>query len=331
MSTDGHREPSTRRISNRALWIIGIGLLLVALAIFVYLGYGWKWTGFQGKRLFNWLQILVLPFAVAIGIFVLNRAAKWRDDEAQREQREREQAIETERAEEASLQAYLDYISGLLTDPDRPLRKTRLGDNLSVVARAQTLTLLGRLADGERKRSVLQFLHEAGLIDRTYPIVNLEGANLEGAYLEGAYLQGAYLQGAYLHLASFEGANLHLANLKRAYLEEANLKAANLEEANLEEAYLEGANLEEAYLEGANLEGAYLGGAYLGGAYLGGAYLGGANLEGANLEGAYLGGAYLLGTLNLMQRQIDQAFGDEKTTLPEGIDRPKSWSARTDE
>jgi uncharacterized membrane protein len=276
MSTDGHREPSTRRISNRALWIIGIGLLLVALAIFVYLGYGWKWTGFQGKRLFNWLQILVLPFAVAIGIFVLNRAAKWRDDEAQREQREREQAIETERAEEASLQAYLDYISGLLTDPDRPLRKTRLGDNLSVVARAQTLTLLGRLADGERKRSVLQFLHEAGLIDRTYPIVNLEGA-----YLQGAYLQGAYLQGAYLHLASFEGANLHLANLKRAYLEEANLKAANLEEANLEEAYLEG--------------------------------------------------AYLLGTLNLMQRQIDQAFGDEKTTLPEGIDRPKSWSARTDE
>src|SRR5215208_1860260 len=246
-----------RLLGKRALWVIGVCFLLLAIAVFVYLGYhfSWRWTGFPQKRLFDWIQILVIPVAIAIGTFVLNRAAKRRDDEAQQEQRESEEAIETARAEEASLQAYLDYISRLLTDPDRPLRRTHMGDNLSVVARAQTLTVLGRLEDGDRKGSVLQFLHEAGLIDRTYPVVNLQGADLLGANLEGANL---------------EGATLH-----------------------------------EAHLQGATLQGAYL--------------------LGADLQRAKLRGA-----LDLVQGQIERAFGDNDTTLPEGIDRPKSWRVRTE-
>jgi hypothetical protein len=64
-------------MSRRALWMIGLGCLLMA-AIFVYLGYhfGWKWTGFPKQRLFDWIKILVIPVAVAIGTFVLNRAAR---------------------------------------------------------------------------------------------------------------------------------------------------------------------------------------------------------------------------------------------------------------
>jgi hypothetical protein len=318
MSIDGKELPSTRRISNRALWNIGIGLLLVALAIFVYLGYGWDWTGFQGNKLFHWLQILVsasIPVAVAIGTYALNRGAKRRDDDAeqarkereeraQQEQREREQAIETERAEEASLQSYLDYISRLLTDPDRPLRRTHMGDNLSVVARAQTLTVLGRLEDGDRKSSVLQFLHEAGLIDRTYPVVDLRGAILRGANLQGANLQGADLQ-----YANLQYANLQHADLRRAYLLEACLEDANLRQANLLGASLQVANLRGADLQYANLIGARLARAIL---------------QGANLQGAQ-------DPMWYMQNQIDRAIGDEHTILPEGIDRPKSWSARTGE
>src|SRR5215204_4775683 len=113
-----------RLLGKRALWVIGVCFLLLAIAVFVYLGYHfrWRWTGFPQKRLFDWIQILVIPVAVAIGTSVLNRATKRRDDAAQKEQkereeiaqqqqREREQAIEAQRAEEASLQAYLDYIS----------------------------------------------------------------------------------------------------------------------------------------------------------------------------------------------------------------------------
>src|SRR5919112_6876520 len=133
-----------RLLGTRALWIIGVCCLLLAIAVFVYLGYHfrWRWTGFPQKRLFDWIQILVIPVAVAVGTFALNRAAKRRDD-----------ATQAREAEEASLQAYLDYISRLLTDPDRPLRRTHMGDNLSVVTPTLRCSLEGNIAPlGQEKR-----------------------------------------------------------------------------------------------------------------------------------------------------------------------------------
>ncbi len=146
------RLPTRRQV----LWTV-VGSLLVAVAVFIFLGYyhEWRWTGFPRKRLFDWIQILVIPVAVAIGTFVLNRAAQRRDNLAQQEQRRREEQLQHQRAEDATLQAYLEYMSGMLTDPARPLRRSELGDTLSVAARAQILTVLGRLQDGERKGSVI--------------------------------------------------------------------------------------------------------------------------------------------------------------------------------
>ncbi len=108
------------------------------------------------------MQLLIIPFAIAIGTFVLNRAAKRRDENEQQARKDREALIEAQRAEETTLQEYITYIAKMLTDPDRPLRRADLGANLSLVACAQTLTVLGRLRDGRRKRSVVQFLYEVG-------------------------------------------------------------------------------------------------------------------------------------------------------------------------
>jgi uncharacterized protein YjbI with pentapeptide repeats len=80
-------------------------------------------------------------------------------------------------------------------------------------------------------------------------------------------------------------------------------------------------SLVEANLQGANLYGAYLEGAYLRGA----------NLQEAKLSLANLHGAFLREVLGLTQEQIEQAIGDEGTTLPERITRPRSWSSHTDE
>ena len=44
-----------------------------------------------------------------------------------------------------------------------------------------------------------------------------------------------------------------------------------------------------------------------------------ANLRDANLSGANLSGANLSGAKNLTQEQLDEAFGDENTILPEGL------------
>ncbi len=87
--------------------------------------------------------------------------------------------IEERRAQDEALQAYLDQISQMLTDEDRPLQRARLGDRLSTVARARTLTVLPRL-DSIRKRSVVQFLYESGLINREGTVLSLVSANLEG-------------------------------------------------------------------------------------------------------------------------------------------------------
>ena len=57
----------------------------------------------------------------------------------------------------------------------------------------------------------------------------------------------------------------------------------------------------------------------------------GATLFGADLSGADLSGADLQGVVDLTQDQIEEAIGDEDTTLPEGIDRPDSWSTGTEE
>ena len=85
--------------------------------------------------------------------------------------------------------------------------------------------------DPDRKRVLLQFLHEPNLIHLDKPIISLLGANLKGADLKGAHLHRANLKGADLRGADLRGADLREANLK-----EANLQGANLEKANLQEA-----------------------------------------------------------------------------------------------
>jgi hypothetical protein len=53
---------------RRREWAVGLAALAVAFAVVVYGGYGlgWEWTGFADNRLWDWLEMLVLPFAVAL-------------------------------------------------------------------------------------------------------------------------------------------------------------------------------------------------------------------------------------------------------------------------
>jgi uncharacterized protein YjbI with pentapeptide repeats len=213
------------------------------------------------------------------------------------------------------------------------------------------LTVLGRREEGMRaQEGENQHLDLSGTDLRSTFLV---GAHLERAYLIGARLERAYLRGAHL-----EGANFGIAHLERAYLGDAHLEGAILDDAHLEEtnfigaclegasferAYLKGACLDEAHLEGVNfklsdlknahLDGAFLKRAHFGlacleGAHLRGAHLENAILQGAQLENAHFHGAHLEGVKYLVQEQIDQAFGDENTILPEGLERPAHWTKR---
>jgi hypothetical protein len=88
--------------------------------------------------------------------------------------------------------------------------------------------------------------------------------------------------------------DLRATDLRGADLRRADLQKANLSEANLQKARLQGADLSEANLQGANLRGA--------------------NLQGADLR--------VTDPNNLSQEQINEAYGDENTKLPDHLQRP---------
>jgi hypothetical protein len=128
--------------------------------------------------------------------------------------------------------------------------------------------------------------------------------------------------------AILNGVNLVAANLSRADLDavrlsSANLFGANLTEANLTEADLFGANLNNANLYLADLSGANLSRANLSHAILDRANLYYARLDGANLSDARLDGAYLGEAIGLTREQIESAWIDERTALPEDLEMVK--------
>jgi hypothetical protein len=138
----------------------------------------WEWTEFGKKTGWQWLELLstlAIPVVLAI-------AGYW----FTMQQDARQQQIEEQRAQDAALQAYLDQTSQLLIE--KGLRDAQPEHDVSVVTRARTLTTLGRV-DGARKRSILLFLYESGLLHKGDElVVDLSGADLSDAKLNGAHL-----------------------------------------------------------------------------------------------------------------------------------------------
>lgn len=54
----------TRSMNPWTVALAGVVLVLVVLAIGSY-AFDWRWTGFKGNTLWNWLELLVLPAALA--------------------------------------------------------------------------------------------------------------------------------------------------------------------------------------------------------------------------------------------------------------------------
>ncbi len=222
-------------------------------------GIAWpRWTGFRGMTVRDWLQLLIVPFAlVVIGfLFTMQQDARQQQIEDQRAEVERELA--ERRAQDEALQAYLDQMSSLLLEKD--LRTSKEGSEVRTLAKARTLTALQRL-DANHNRIILRFLREAKLIRGGPSVVNLTNADLQGAELRGADLNSIHLEGADLTGADLTGANLSYTYLHSTQLERANLQRADLTEAVLNDAKdtddppanLQGADLTSAVLKGAKV------------------------------------------------------------------------------
>ena len=234
----------------------------------------WKWMGFSGKTLWDWLQLLAVLALPVVLAFVLISFSIQQDTSNQQQHlinlkiaqdnRQNELKIADNQQQEATLKAYLDDMTTLLLD--KKLGSQAAADKTAsaeaaVIARAKMLTALSRLTDPQLKARVVQFLYEAHLIgyyDSTHSSLHNSTIDLSGAHLSGADLSGADLSGADLYSATLRGAILRNANLRGAYLSVADLYNANLSGAILRDADLSGANLNEAYLGGIDLSGANL-------------------------------------------------------------------------
>ncbi len=190
------------------------------------------------------LQLLVIPVVLAVVGVWFNR-----------QQRKRELEIAERRAQDDTLKAYLDDMTGLMID--HHLRPSGAEESLEdiqdvrAVAQAHTVTVLRRL-DGDRKASILRFLYEAGLITKGRSVLDLSGADLRKVSLRKANLRevdlsSADLREAYLNRADLSGANLKRADLSGAYLVDADLRGADLREASLDQAILGAASLSRAF------------------------------------------------------------------------------------
>ena len=340
--------PRWRPTSDQVLWAIRVIVVVFLALIVVALLGAVLWVVLDiyiNPRTATERKDLVQSFAIVVAGVVgsLSALAAVGNLYISRKNLQQERELESERAQEDVLPAYLDQMIELLNDEDRPLRQAMEGDEVSIQARVRTLTVLPRL-DGSRKTTVMQFLSEAGLItqgqrdllhDPAMPswrktIVDLTGAdlskadlrnkidlheaNLEKVNLSGANLSNVNLSGAVLSRADLSDADLSDADLSGADLRSAHLFYANLGYANLGNANLSGATLIKVDMSRVNLSDAHLNYATLVEADLSGVNLSRTDLSGAELERANLSGASGITNENLMR----QTFRLEGATMPNG-------------
>ena len=315
----------------------GYALMIPALAWLIMQGYSVGWTGFgktdvQAKTLWDWMNLLLVPFILAGSVVLLQRSQQVTERERNEEHADLEHEIETDRQQEEALQAYFDRIIELVL-------KDKLSkfspEEVRNVARTRTLTVLRGL-DARRKGLVILFLKDSGLIDRE-AVIDLSGADLSGAFLASANLKRVNLSEANLSRAVLRGANLNRSYLSATNLSAADLSGANLGDADLFESNLNGADLSRSLLKEANFNSADLRGCRLNEADIREADLSGVNLNvsdlvGANLRGANLGGAKLLGAdlrhadlsqadlsgTEITETELDKVKSLEGTTMPDG-------------
>jgi hypothetical protein len=251
----------------------------------------WGWTKFGEKSGWEYLQLLS---ALAIPVVVAGATAwlTWQQSATQTQ-------IEEQRAQGAALQAYLDQMSSLLLG--KHLRASEEESEVRTLARARTLTVLGRL-DPSYKTEVMLFLMEAYLVQVEKcckePVIDLNRAALSDL-------------------------NLLYARLERAHLNSADLSSANLRSADLAYAHLEAAHLTGADLSGADLSGADIDYADLSGADLSGADLSDADLSSADLSSADLSSADLGGVKGVTKERLEaQARTLSGATMPDGQKMP---------
>ncbi len=259
------------------------------------------WSGFQGRTLWDVLNLLILPFILTVGGFIFNdlavqrqsqaelqqtklqneylRQETERQNELQRQETELQRERDNNRMQASSLQAYFDAISSLQLE--QSLGEETVTPAVLTIARTKTQTIMREL-NSRRKGLAVQFLKDANLIVHGLKFGNVSSIDDQDCESHAA---GASEDHAVLSLAN--------TNLREIFLANANLQAVELMDSDLRAADLRNTDLTNAVLANTDLRGADLSAANLVGADLTGALLINTQLRGAGLTDATLKCSFL--------------------------------------
>ena len=239
--------------AKRPLAVIGLIVALVVVIVLIFIEVKLYGTGFSGKTLWEWLQLLIIPAVLAVGGYAFTYTTSRNERAATEKRTQAERDISLDNQREAVLQDYIDKMAELLLKDHLSELKPEYKE-VRKIARVRTLTVLPRL-NGNRKGSVLQFLYESNLIDRDNPIVDLNGADLSHADLGCVNWDHTNLRRANLRKANLWGACLMRTTLKNAQLQKADLRGSVPTGTDLTFANLRNADLYDTDLSFTDLTG----------------------------------------------------------------------------
>jgi uncharacterized protein YjbI with pentapeptide repeats len=258
----------------------------------------WNWTGFGEKKLWDIIQILFVPVALAVAGFWFQGFTKDQEVKLADSKTKQELKVADDKAKQETLTKYLDQMSDLL---EKGLLKSKQDSPMFIIAQSKTVTALQSL-DAERQRLLIQFFESA----------NLNTLDRGKGLLFEARMSKAQLKGIDLRHITLNEVDLSEANLTEARLMQTNLIGANLYSSKLIEAILMGSDLRRANLSSANLYGALFNSVDLIRSNLSKTNLtetdfAYSNLTNTNLEKAYIAGANFTKT-NLQKANFSEAI-----------------------
>ena len=261
---------SWKKYLRYAAYVLIASGLLYGLLQLIFAGYSTPWTGFQAKTLWDWMELLIIPFVLAVGAFFLNRTERAIEREAVQKRAELEREIAKDRQQEAALQAYFGRMSELLLKEKlRTTKKKEVRD----VARTLTISAMRGL-DKDRNNQIVQFLLEANLASEKTSIfagtkmngIDLSDVNFDNVNLENIDLSYSILQGTRFEKANLRGARLVMVDMKYSNFTDANLSKVDFLGSDLSNAVFLNTNMQDSDLFSVTVDETFFGGANLTGA-----------------------------------------------------------------
>lgn len=210
------------------------------------------------KKLWDWLDLLIVPLSIATMGLLYNKIEKSKEEKKEFENKQNE-----------ILDSYFKVISDLILKSN--LLDITLNNKSRIIARTRTIVAIENLND-ERKGQVLQFLHESKLINTE--IIELLGANFKSSEVSGIVLKDVTIKGVYFCNSKFiktyldnsvftscdfsdtnfsdssmNNTDLSYTKLRRCQLRNINLTTVNFDGADLTDANLTDSTIMQSQLD----------------------------------------------------------------------------------